>query len=87
LAAVRTIALRLGERSTDLQQGRDFGADAGGRSTGADMRGRSAGADARGRSAGGDARRRSAGGVVQPTSVTIAIVAMMKRSRIGLIVR
>ena len=69
LAAVRTIALRLGERSTDLQQGRAFGADVRGRSTGADARGR------------------SAGGVVQPTSVTIAIVAMMKRSRIGLTVR
>jgi hypothetical protein len=34
-----------------------------------------------------DGRDRSAGGVVQPTSVTIAIVAMMKKNRIGLTVR
>jgi hypothetical protein len=60
LAAVRTIAVRLGARSTDRQQGRASGADA---------------------------RGRFAGGVVQPTSATIAIVAMMKRNRIGLTVR
>src|SRR5580765_5076968 len=35
-----------------------------------------------GRSAGSDVRGRSAGCVEQPTSVTIAIVAMMKRNRI-----
>src|SRR4029077_9159299 len=63
-AAVRTIALRLGMRSTDRQQGR------------------SAGSDMRGRSAGSDVRERSAGCVEQPTSVTIAIAAMMKRNRI-----
>jgi len=69
VAAVRTIAVRLGASSTERQQGRASGADARGCSTGADVRGR------------------FAGGVVQPTSVTIAIVAMMKRNRIGLTVR
>src|SRR5262245_35170006 len=55
LAAVRTIVLRLGTRSTDWQQARSVSADV---------------------------RGRSIGCVAQPTSVTTAIVAIIKRNRI-----